>query len=507
MQEIELKFFVPDVKVDALMRQVDIKSAKKQSLSAHYFDTSDQSLAKDGVAIRIRKESEAGREQDAEWVQTLKSGGDGMLARLEHNHTLDASATDKAHKDGTLMPDMSIYTDSEVADALADFDLQKQDLVRQYSTEVTRITRLIKKDGNVIEVAYDEGKVVHGTDSNKQMPIHELEFELLRGNIDFLLETAKTWCKRYKLCLSTVTKAERGGLLLADKTHADATKSDLSALTVNKKMSQPEFMRAVVLNCLQQILPNATAIASGSDDGNHVHQLRVGMRRLRTALKLFGDFSSNINPEWIPILKQTFSLLGDYRDREILELKTQPMLEAEGSPFVDWSPERNALKVSPLDAVRANDFQLTLLELIAYATSNPKGDKGANSDSAKQAVSKILDKLFKKIRKASDKFAELDVEAQHDVRKRLKSLRYISEFASPMFKKKKTKAFLKYLEPAQDVLGEYNDSMVGHEFYQAKTTSDPNAWFAVGYFGANEAHHAKECATSLKTVKDAPIFW
>lgn len=500
MQEIELKFLVPEYKVDALMRQANIKSSETSQLAAHYFDSPRQDLAQAGIALRIRKEGE-------DWVQTIKAAGDGMAARLEHNQVLDKEATEQAIANDTLTPDLSIYDEGEIASALTGFKLNKlaKSLVRQYVTDVTRITRLIKKDGNVIEVAYDTGEIIHGEDDRQRSGIKEIEFELVHGDIGYLFEVAKTWCKRYKLCVSTVTKAERGGLLLANKEYTDAVKSDLDQLDIYDTMSQPAFMRAVVHNCMLQILPNASAIAAGSEDGNHVHQLRVGIRRLRTALKFFDGFSDNINSDWIPVLKQTFSLLGEYRDREILQIKTQPLLEAQGAPFVDWSPEREGLKVMPIDAVRANDFQVTLLELIEFGMSQVSDKE--SSQPAKEQLSKIMDKLFGKITKASGHFAELDIDAQHDVRKRLKSLRYICEFAAPMFKKKKTKKFLKYLEPAQDILGEYNDDLVGHEFYQEKAQTDANAWFAVGYFGAQEKHAAKECAQSLMTVKDAPTFW
>ncbi|WP_227431218.1 CYTH and CHAD domain-containing protein [Psychrobacter sp. I-STPA6b] len=500
MQEIELKFLVPEYKVNALMRQANIKSSQTSQLAAHYFDTPTQQLAKAGIALRIRKEGD-------EWVQTIKTAGDGMAARLEHNHTLDAQQLPKTQADA-LSPDLEIYHDTALEDTLSQLDIDElsNQLVQLYVTDVERITRLVKKEGNVIEVAYDQGQVIHGEDKSQQQHIHEIEFELLQGDTAYLFEVAKTWCKRYKLCLSTVTKAERGSLLLANKTHSDAVKSDLKQLAISKKMSQPAFMRAIVHNCMIQILPNASAIAAGSKDGNHVHQLRVGIRRLRTALKFFADFSEQINTDWIPVLKQTFSLLGEYRDREILQIKTQPMLEEQGAPFVDWQEERQSLKILPIDAVQANDFQLTLLELIEYTMSDPDLESNSNKK-AKAKVTKTLDKLFAKIANASEHFDTLDIEAQHDVRKRLKSLRYISEFAAPIFKKKKHKKFLKYLEPAQDVLGEYNDSLVGHDFYQQKVTDDANAWFAVGYFGAQEKHAAKRCAESLKSVKNAPKFW
>jgi inorganic triphosphatase YgiF len=506
MQEIELKFLVPEYKVNALMRQTKIKTSATSQLAAHYFDTPERDLANAGMALRIRKE-------DADWVQTIKAAGDGMAARLEHNHVLDQETTEQAINEQALAPDLSIYQTGEIAAVFQDFKMKKlaKSLQRQYVTDVERVTRLVKKDGNVIEVAYDLGVVKHGEDETQQSSIHEVEFELMQGNTSYLFEVAKTWCKRYKLCISTVTKAERGGLLLAGKAHSDATKANAHPLEVTDNLTASDFLRAVIHHCMLQILPNASAIAAGSQDGNHVHQLRVGIRRLRTALKFFADFSGSINSDWMPVLKQTFSLLGEYRDRELLQTKTQPMLENKGAPFVDWAPERDSLQVAPIDAVRANDFQVTLLELIEYSMGATDGDNAGETDAAskpaKDQVNKVLSKLFGKISKASSHFADLDIEAQHEVRKRLKSLRYISEFAAPMYKKKHTKKFLKYLEPAQEVLGEYNDDIVGQEFYRLKAESDAAAWFAVGYFKAQQQHAARDCAVSLKSVQDAPVFW
>src|SRR5699024_4906000 len=114
-----------------------------------------------------------------------------------------------------------------------------------------------------------------------------------------------------------------------------------------------------------------------------------------------------------------------------------------------------SIKIKPIDAIRAPDFQIALLELIEYIMSPAKKDKPHSKGNAKHQTVKILESLYKKISKASDQFASLNIEAQHDVRKRLKSLRYISEFVSPMYKKKKTKAFLQHLEPAQELLGDY----------------------------------------------------
>ena len=413
MQEIELKFLVPEYKVDSLMRQAKIKSSNTTQLAAHYYDTVDNTLAQAGMALRIRKEGDT-------WVQTLKSNGDGMASRGEQNDILDDSQVTEALEADSLYPDLSVYEKLGVEQMVLNSSQEEVSdrLNCLYITDVERTTRMIKGSNSVIEMAYDEGTVIHGENAEISQPILEVEFELLEGEVFFLFEVAKTWCKRYNLCLSTVTKAERGGLLLAGKQHAEATKANLKQLDFDKKVSQPEFIRAVIHNCMIQILPNASAIAAGSTDGDHVHQLRVGIRRLRTALKFFDGFSSQLNPEWTPILKQTFGLLGDYRDHELLEVKTQPMLETKGGPYVDWSEERDAIKIKPIDAIRAPDFQITLLELMEYTMSSAKKDKPKQKGSAKQETAKIMESLYKKISKASDQFASLDIEAQHDVRKR-----------------------------------------------------------------------------------------
>ena len=515
MHELELKFAVPSYQQSVLRKNIDTKTAQQQRLSAYYFDTPNQDLAKKGIALRIRFE-------DSQWVQTLKTAGDGVAKRVELNTVLSLTGTPDTLDVSRLVPDISLITEPIVVAQLTNImplDELAQALTVQYFTDVQRTSRQIKKNNSRIEIAYDIGKVGIGR-LNSQKPannhgltqsdIHEIEFELLEGDPSDLIDIAKTWCKKYKLYLSTVTKAQRGSLLLANKQFAEPVKADLAVLQLHKGISQFAFLQAVVNNCLVQILPNASAIAEGSPDGNLVHQLRVGIRRLRTALKHFKFAQDYIDPNWLMVLKQTFSLLGEYRDKEILQIKTQPLLESVGAPHVEWS---TAVDIMPIDAVRANDFQILLLELIGFThlpvpADNPK---------AKAPVAKKLEKLFTAIAAASDKFASLDTDSQHGVRKDLKSLRYVSEFAAPLFAnqnngkkgKKATKlnAFLQYLEPAQDVLGEYNDNVVGHANYLEKAKTDPNALFAVGWFSGREQASAEQCAVSLKAVKNAPKFW
>ncbi|MGE6572126.1 CYTH domain-containing protein [Psychrobacter namhaensis] len=532
MQEIELKFLVPDSRLKGLMRQAKVKSSQVTQLAAHYYDTPDQQLAQAGIGLRIRKEGDI-------WVQTIKAGGDGIAARLEHNTELDSEQVQAMLDNNALMPDLTIYKDTAIAPALEDFKLKKlaKTLTRLYVTDVERTTRLLTEDDsddtdNQIEMAYDHGEIIHGNDDTQRDTIQEIEFELVAGDLDFLFMTAKTWCKRYKLCLSTVTKAERGGLLIKNQSHSRAVGADLSQLNINKKTSMPAFVRAAVHNCLLQILPNSSAIVAGSMDDEHVLQLHNGISRLCTAITAFASFSDEINPDWQPILKQTATLLSDHRELTHLADYIEPQLQELGSPVVDWTTDIDALKIKPVDVARANDFQLTLLELIAFTMSDPSLEPQADKP-AIDKLTKVLSKQHKKLLKVDKTLVDEsnaecaepdstdtqnidaedndDAQAQYQLRCHIEELRHISEFAVPLFHKKGSKKtikrWLKRLIKAQKALDRGHAHTQYQQHYQLKSASDSNALYGAGWFAATLKKDRKHTEKRLAKVRNASIFW
>ena len=564
MQEIELKFLVPESRLKGLLRQAQIKSSEVTQLAAHYYDTPDQQLAQAGIGLRIRQEGDA-------WVQTIKAGGDGIAARLEHNAVLDNKQVQAMLDSNTLMPDLSIYKNTFVAPALAKFKLKKlaKKLTRLYVTDVERTTRLLVDDSddesnNRIEMAYDYGEIIHGNDETYRTAIQEIEFELISGDIDFLFTTAKTWCKRYKLCLSTVTKAERGGLLITEQNHSPAVSANLDQLIIDKDSSMPAFARAVVHNCLLQILPNSSAIVAGSDDNDHILQLYIGTARLQAALQVFASYSDEINPDWLPILKQTAALLSEYRELTYLASRIEPDLQQQGAPIVDWTIEIDALKMIPKDAVSANDFQLILLELIAFTMSDPslepqaskpvidklaktlskqyaklgktaqmlQSKKGAdfdsitieNNDLKNKALESVGSKDIdsgsinsKNVDVENDDIENIDIDdndeeqAIHELHHQLTTLLYISEFAAPLLdkkkSKKKTKRWLKRVVKAQTALNQYRNHLTYQQRYQLKSETDINALYGAGWFASMITRDRKRSKNRLAKVIDSSIFW
>lgn len=539
MQEIELTFLVPPMRVKGMMRQVHVKSSQEILLSAYYFDTPKQTLAQAGIGLRIRQEND-------KWVQTIKAYGDGIAARLEHNALLDNEQVQVMLDNGTLMPDLSIYTDTIIEPVLVDFNLKKltKKLMPLYMTQVQRTTRLLtsqpiksisqnnKNDThqipNRIEMAYDCGQIVLGKNDSVLQPIQEIEFELISGELGFLFTTAKTWCKHYHLCLSTVTKAERGGLLMTGQTYSAATHADLKQLNIKPNSHLPAFVRAAVHNCLLQILPNSSAIVAGSQDSAHIAQLQIGIRRLCVALSAFKKFSNQLNVEWLPILKQTEAPLTTYHKLAQLAQTIQPKLKQQGAPIVDWMTDMPSFMMTLNETICANNFQLTLLELIEF-TMSPSDDEPQAQTLAQNKLPKILSKKQKALQKAIHHFNETNqtnsdnnsndaknIDQQNNLTDLLTELRHLSEFAAPLRltldgksrqHKPKAKRYIKQLTKTQKTLGQYFDNHQYQQYYLQKSTTDTNALYGVGYFSALSGTDKKRCKKRLASLLDTTTFW
>ena len=518
--EIEFKFCIPPGRLKAVETALRRGTVERTRLQARYFDTADQRLAADGMVLRLRKE---GRR----WVQTVKATGDNALHRLEHN--VDLGTTGPAPQ-----IDPQRHQGTPVGERLAKLLADGTQLVERQSTDIVRLTRDVRvtgPGGAVVEMALDVGKVVAhaGTPEQRESPVCELELELKRGDVQGLVSLARRWSQQHGLWFSTVSKAERGARLLAAQETVEAVKAEPPRFA-DQHPDGLAIRQAVVASCLAQMLPNASEIAAGSTDEEQIHQLRIGIRRLRTALRELAplDPASGLAEaaEWEPPLVDAFRALGALRDREQVVKLAQPRLREAGAPDFDPLAVDDAAAAdapSPSDIVRAPAFQNVLVSLIGFTAAKlaepapetaaegdpPSAPVGAND--ARRLLRKRLQRLHRQVLRDGERFESLDTESQHRVRKRLKRLRYLAEFVAPLFDEKGEGGvagrYLKALRPAQDALGEFNDEAVALALYREATARDARAWFAVGWFTARHAAGAKACRKALAKIEDAARFW
>jgi CHAD domain-containing protein len=263
---------------------------------------------------------------------------------------------------------------------------------------------------------------------------------------------------------------------------------------------------AVVRACLDQVLGNASEVAAGSADAEHIHQLRVGIRRLRTAFRELSGLAPGADPAWEAALVDAFRVLGEHRDHSHLERSTQPQLEAQGAPPLDVRSSQDP--PDPTATVRSPAFQDALLGLLEFTHSDSTGEsRDAGSAKARKLLSSRLEKLHSQVGKDGRRFQQLEMVSQHRVRKRLKRLRYLAEFVAPLFAPRRGRDFIAALKPVQDALGLYNDELMALEAYRRIAEREPAAWFGVGWLTARRAGNAAQCQQELERFAKAKPFW
>lgn len=493
MTEFELKFEIASVNLKSVAAAVLEGKATRQRLQASYFDTAEGALAAHGIVVRLRKE---GRR----WVQTAKGPTADLMERLEHNAVLPSGPA------GSVPAlDLSRHCGTPVGRVIDQaLGLKAGDhypgLGLLYGTDVQRITRMVACAGSVVEVALDQGRVF--TDGHSQS-ICELEFELKQGAPHDAVVLAQQWCAGHGLWLSTIAKSMKGQRLRSAAHFGDATSAIPPKFA--RQATGHEMVSAVIAACLSQILPNMSELAGGSNHPDHIHQLRVGIRRLRTALRELAGLTDAIDPAWETVLVHTFRALGAHRDHSHLGLVLQPQLLAAGGPHMRFGDADSNIP-DPGETVRAPDFQLALLGLVGFVHREFPKTVG-KPDALKKVISLRLDKLHKRALRDGKKFLALDEARQHGVRKHLKRLRYLIEFAAPLFATRKVKHMAGALKPVQDALGLYNDELMALQAWHAVATDDTNAWFGIGWFTARRQPNARRCLKEIKAFSKIKPFW
>ncbi|MFT3666498.1 CHAD domain-containing protein [Piscinibacter sp.] len=490
MTEIELKFQVPEAARAAVQAAVAGRggAARSVRLQAAYFDTPDGRLAAAGVALRLRREG-------ARWVQTLKAAGDDAMTRLEHN---------VPRRERTALPpapELALHDGTPAGQRLAALLGPGDELVCRYHTDIRRTLRALRRPGALLELAFDQGRIVAGAAS---LPVCELEIELLRGDPAALLDAARTWVARHGLWLDVRSKAERGTLLAAGTPRAAARKA--SAVSLPAAAGLATARRAVLGECVQQIVVNASTLAGGDFGDEHVHQLRVGLRRLRSALDLFAP-PEGPRDALDAGAAALFRALGAARDQaaivQPLRARLATAMHEAGLALAppDWSAPPGE---DPVRVLRSTAAQAWLLDALrAGLAAPPSGDDAP----AAEALTERLAAWHRRVRRDAKRFAALDDEARHRLRKRAKRLRYGLEFARGLLGAKKTARLLGALAELQTRLGELNDAGVALQALREAPAPDAATGFALGWLAARRAALAEACAPALEGFIAAKTSW
>ena len=270
------------------------------------------------------------------------------------------------------------------------------------------------------------------------------------------------------LRLGVRTKAERGYALLEPE-RGEAEKA--APVNLAPGLTCGEAFRAIAQNCLRQIIANELAMCAGQPEA--LHQMRIGLRRLRAAIGAFDEMVAG--PEQATIkaeLKWISKALGPARDLDVFAAEVlMPLSVAKGSDgnFADthraFMERRAKAYANAAACVRSDRFRGVLLDLAEWIqVGRWTGDCGpalARNRSADAYAVQLLGRLRKRIRKGDRALQELSPGQRHKLRIRAKTLRYAIEFFASLFPgpgaKERRQEALAALKALQDALGALND--------------------------------------------------
>ena len=513
--EIELKFLIAPEASSEILARLEGREAVRQ-LDATYFDTADHALRKAGFGLRIR-DGENGRKQ------TLKSASSGgVFARGEWESAVVGPEPDRALLDKTPA--------AKAVDGAA--------LVPVFATNVRRVTRLIERDGAVIEAALDQGELLA---DDRRAGVSELELELKSGPASALFDLARDLAVHASLRLSLVSKAERGYALAlgeVESPRADAV-LDLEATT-------GEALQALGRAALDRLCAAAETLRTRPGP-ERVHKLRVAARRFRALLSTFKALAGDPEARRVKAeLKWLADELGTARNLDVFiadvwrpaaegqaiesqaaqdQAEDQTSSAAEddaralaafGKALLAAQTQAYAQAGAAVDSARFRTLAIDVaawLEAGAWTTDKrlAKRRDRAAVDFAAQA----LDKSRRRIRKDGRDLAALSPEDRHHLRIRGKKLRYAVEDLGALFPDhpKRLERFVEATKVLQDSLGVLNDLAVREALARdvALSCDDPEAAFAAGQLTAGGAEHNAELLAEAQgayvTFVEAKRFW
>jgi inorganic triphosphatase YgiF len=442
--ETEIKFRLPKRNLGASSRLTipgcKVGARSENDLLSTYFDTRKHKLKRRGLLLRVRQ-------TDGKHVQTIKKTSGAQFGRGEWETEIGGRTPDLGEANGTPL------------EQLASNKLRRK-LKPIFETSVHRITLPVRTGRSELELAIDHGRIVAAGHTSR---IEEVELELKKGPSRDLFRVAKALERKLAAELCLRAKADLGYDLVNGK-GAQAVFAE--PIELEKRMSAIEGFQVIARSALRHFSGNADAIRRLDPEG--VHQMRVGLRRLRAAISLFSKALATAKTEEIKTeLRWLTTELAPARELDVfLEEKIGPVareiMPQRGGKAVakEFADKRAEALEQARKAVNSPRCRALLVAVLAWIETQRGRTDAANSELGEFAA-KLLDRRMRKAHKDAGKLQEMTAIERHKFRIRMKKLRYAAEFFDSLFRSKRQRKALarlsKHTKKIQDALGSLND--------------------------------------------------
>ena len=494
----------------AWLKRLEIAAPKRERLVSVYYDTAACALRARGMSLRVRH---IGKRR----VQTVKAGPQGScgpFCREEWEQEIEGNR-----------PDLDGFAERAL-DGLPRKKLRRA-LRPVFATDIFRAAIPVRCGDSSVEIAIDHGEV---RTRRRHKPISEIELELKQGGPAELVKLARRIARATGAGYGVASKAERGYRL----SRGDGPAAIFPrAITLDPEMTAGEAFTTIALSCLHDFAGNRDAVEAGGSEG--VHQMRVGLRRLRAAISFFKDVLQDAESARIKRdLRWLLGELGPARDLDVLISEGVEPLQRERADSAELTLLKTDLKhrrrsgfERAKEAVTSDRYRQVVLDTALWATGGAwcAGTEplaaGRRDRCVADFAAEELARRDGKIRKRLKKIEKLDPRRRHKLRIAAKKLRYADEFFASLYDrggaKRRRQRHGKALKALQSALGKLNDMQVhdamAGDFVRAKqrTKKKPQKAFALGLISGKDHARARALlAQGIDAGKDLAAvkpFW
>jgi CHAD domain-containing protein len=258
----------------------------------------------------------------------------------------------------------------------------------------------------------------------------------------------------------------------------------------------------------------------GRGSAESIHQMRVALRRLRSAMSMFKEMLDSPETEALRTeLRWLQQCLGAARDWDVLLADTvAPMRETLGG-LAGYerlcaliAERRQQARSAALADLATPRLPRLMLRLACWIEGAGRGHPIGARPVAELARA-ILDKRYRRVRKEMTRFLDLSVEGRHQCRIDIKKLRYAVDFFGALYPVKRGQRLLPLLAALQDRLGALNDVAVARDKLEALVLQDGSAelaWAAgqlIGWHSGHSGRLLEQVQQDWTAVERMPAFW
>lgn len=481
-QTIRLSLAPADI---ALLTQHPLLSAppKRRRIHQTCFDTAEHTLSGLGLTVEetriLRKTTLSVRE--------MKANGHAWSAPTTPGHFDFATLIDTPETAEQLV---------QLAPALMPL----------YTIDVGQRLWSVQIRSAQVDVILEDGTLTTGTDSGERSTrLCELELRLNNGQPAALYGVARLLSRQLRLHPIADTLAQRA---IAFRNAENPKPAKAKRVKIDPKNTVISVFKHISWHCLDQLQANEAGVFSPANI-EYIHQARVSLRRLRTALRLFNNaLPPGFSDKWSQAWRDVGEQLGNARNWDVFCSEILPTIAADLGDHSDVrdlkefsAAKRNEAHAETQHWLRGRRYSLTMIAFCEALLTLPEHKE--------ERIDNFADKALKKRHKSFCRGARiahtLSAEERHEVRIELKKLRYTLDFFESLYGQKQLQPFLEGLAETQELLGHMNDLATAEILLAAR----PGSLFdlPVAWTRGRMSAYIEMLPSALKPVLAAKTPW